>query len=84
MGPFEVLVPFVVKDVAGGGPAVHALILAAFGIGGAVGSAVIASLRMPRRGTPRHTLVQRSERRERGDGGTGAARRRRPPPPDLS
>lgn len=49
MGPFEVLVPFVIKDVAGGGPEDHALILAAFGSGGAVGSAVIASLRMPRR-----------------------------------
>ena len=49
MGPFEVLVPFVIKDVAGGGPEEHALILAAFGIGGAVGSAIIASLRMPRR-----------------------------------
>ncbi|MFE5670903.1 MFS transporter [Agromyces sp. NPDC056523] len=49
MGPFEVLVPFVIKDVAGGGPEEHALVLAAFGIGGAVGSAVIASLRMPRR-----------------------------------
>ncbi len=49
MGPFEVLVPFVIKDTAGGGPEDHALILAAFGIGGAVGSAVIASLRMPRR-----------------------------------
>ena len=41
--------PFVVKDVAGGGPEQHALILAAFGIGGAVGAPVIASLRMPRR-----------------------------------
>ena len=49
MGPFEVLVPFVIKDVAGGGPEQHALILAAFGIGGAVGSMVVASLRMPRR-----------------------------------
>lgn len=49
MGPFEVLVPFVIKDAADGGPAEHALILAAFGIGGAVGSAVIASMRMPRR-----------------------------------
>ncbi|GGI45908.1 MFS family permease [Agromyces flavus] len=49
MGPFEVLVPFVIKDVARGGPEEHALVLAAFGIGGAVGSAVIASLRMPRR-----------------------------------
>ena len=49
MGPFEVLVPFVIKDRAGGGPEEHALILAAFGIGGAIGSAVIASMRMPRR-----------------------------------
>jgi len=49
VGPFEVLVPFVIKDRAAGGPDDHALILAAFGIGGAVGSAVIASLRMPRR-----------------------------------
>lgn len=49
MGPFEVLVPFVIKDRAGGGPEEHALILAAFGIGGAIGSAVVASMRMPRR-----------------------------------
>ncbi|MGH3705927.1 MAG: MFS transporter, partial [Agromyces sp.] len=49
MGPFEVLVPFVIKDAAGGGPQEHALILAAFGIGGAVGSMVVASLRLPRR-----------------------------------
>ncbi|MEV1129265.1 MFS transporter [Agromyces sp. NPDC049794] len=49
MGPFEVLVPFVIKDVAGGGPEEHALILAAFGIGGAAGSMAVASLRMPRR-----------------------------------
>lgn len=49
MGPFEVLVPFVIKDVAAGGPADHALILAAFGIGGAVGSMAVASLRLPRR-----------------------------------
>ncbi|SDC20048.1 Predicted arabinose efflux permease, MFS family [Geodermatophilus telluris] len=49
MGPFEVLVPFAVRDRAGGGPAEHAWVLAAFGIGGAVGSAVVASLRLPRR-----------------------------------
>lgn len=49
MGPFEVLVPFVIKDVAGAGPEGHALVLAAFGIGGAVGSMVVASLRLPRR-----------------------------------
>ncbi len=49
MGPFEVLVPFAIKDNAGGGPAQHSLVLAAFGIGGAVGSLVIASLKLPRR-----------------------------------
>jgi MFS family permease len=49
MGPFEVLIPFLVKDRLGGGPGDHALVMAAFGIGGAVGSLVMASLRMPRR-----------------------------------
>ncbi|MEI5673531.1 MULTISPECIES: MFS transporter [Nocardioides] len=49
MGPLEVLVPFLVKDKLGGGPGDHALVLAAFGIGGAVGSLTMASLRMPRR-----------------------------------
>lgn len=49
MGPFEVLVPFVIKDVAGGGPDDHALILAAFGIGGAAGSMAVASLKLPKR-----------------------------------
>jgi MFS family permease len=48
IGPFEVLVPYVVAD-GGGGPAQHAWVLAAFGIGGAVGSLVVASLRLPRR-----------------------------------
>lgn len=49
MGPFEVLAPFAIKDRAGGGPAQHALVLAAFGIGGAAGSIVVASRRLPRR-----------------------------------
>lgn len=49
MGPFEVLVPFVVKDRLGGNAGDHAMVLAAFGIGGGVGSLVMASLRMPRR-----------------------------------
>ena len=49
MGPLEVLIPFLVKDKLGGGPGDHALVLAAFGIGGAVGSLVMASVRMPRR-----------------------------------
>lgn len=49
MGPFEVLIPFLVKDRLGGGPGDHAMVMAAFGIGGAVGSLAMASFRMPRR-----------------------------------
>ena len=49
MGPLEVLIPFLIKDKLGGGPGDHALVLAAFGIGGAVGSLTMASFRMPRR-----------------------------------
>jgi MFS family permease len=49
MGPLEVLVPFLIKDRLGGGPGDHAVVLAAFGIGGAVGSMAMASLTMPRR-----------------------------------
>jgi MFS family permease len=49
MGPIEVLVPFLVKDRLGGGPRDHATVLAAFGIGGALGSLAMASIRMPRR-----------------------------------
>lgn len=49
MGPLEVLVPFLIKDRLGGGPGDHAWVLGAFGIGGAVGSMIMASLRMPRR-----------------------------------
>jgi len=49
MGPIEVLIPFVVKDRAGGGPGDHAIVMAAFGIGGALGSLGMASFRMPRR-----------------------------------
>ncbi|MGI9084403.1 MAG: MFS transporter [Aeromicrobium sp.] len=49
MGPFEVLVPFAIKDMAGGGPQEHAYVLAAFGIGGAIGSLTVASFRLPRR-----------------------------------
>ncbi len=49
IGPFEVLTPFAIKDHAGGGPAQHAWVLGAFGIGGALGSLLIGSLRLPRR-----------------------------------
>src|SRR3954451_4462107 len=48
IGPLEVLVPFAIKD-GGGGPTQHAYVLAAFGIGGAGGSLVVASLRLARR-----------------------------------
>ena len=48
-GPIEVLLPFAVRDQTGSGPGGFALVLAAFGIGGAVGSLVISSLTMPRR-----------------------------------
>jgi MFS family permease len=49
LGPLEVLVPFAVKDRAGGGPGEHALVLAVYGIGGAAGSFAAGSLRTPRR-----------------------------------
>ncbi len=49
MGPFEVLIPFLIKDRLGGGPGDHAIVMAAFGIGGALGSLGMASVRMPRR-----------------------------------
>jgi len=49
MGPLEVLVPFLIKDELGGGPGDHAVVMACFGIGGAVGSLVTGSLSMPRR-----------------------------------
>jgi len=49
MGPFEVLIPFLIKDRLGGGPGDHAMVMAAFGIGGAISSLVMASVPMPRR-----------------------------------
>ncbi len=49
MGPFEVLIPFLIKDRLGGGPGDHALVMAAFGVGGALGSLAMASVPMPRR-----------------------------------
>jgi MFS family permease len=57
IGPIEVLLPFSVKDqvpagvqsIFGGGAGAYAVVLASFGIGGAVGSLVVASLRLPRR-----------------------------------
>lgn len=49
MGPFEVLVPFIVKDGLGGDATDHAWVLASFGIGGALGSLAMASMSLPRR-----------------------------------
>ena len=49
LGPIEVLIPFAVKDQTGGGAGSFALVLAAFGIGGAIGSLAVASRRLPRR-----------------------------------
>lgn len=49
LGPLEVLMPFLIKDQLGGGPGDHAMVLAAFGIGGALGSLAMATLRLPRR-----------------------------------
>ena len=48
IGPFEVLVPFAIREI-GGGPSQHAYVLAAWGVGGAIGSLTVASLRLPRR-----------------------------------
>lgn len=49
MGPLEVLVPFLIKNHLGGDAGDHALVLGAFGIGGALGSLWMASRTMPRR-----------------------------------
>lgn len=49
MGPIEVLVPFALRDRAGGDASDHALVLAAFGAGAAIGAFVFASIPMPRR-----------------------------------
>jgi MFS family permease len=49
MGPMEVLIPFLLKDRLGGGAGDHAFVVAAFGVGGAIGSLVMGSFRMPRR-----------------------------------
>jgi MFS family permease len=49
MGPLEVLIPFLIKDELGGSARDHSYVLAAFGIGGALGSFAMATRRMPRR-----------------------------------
>jgi len=49
LGPLEVLLPFAVRDQLGGGPGDFGLVLAAFGIGGALGALLISSRKLPRR-----------------------------------
>jgi MFS family permease len=49
IGPIEVLLPFAVRDQTGTGAGGFAFVLGAFGVGGAIGSLVVSSWRMPRR-----------------------------------
>ncbi|WP_051084726.1 MFS transporter [Kribbella catacumbae] len=49
LGPLEVLLPFAVRDHLGGGPGDFGLVLAAFGVGGAIGALLISSRSLPRR-----------------------------------
>jgi MFS family permease len=49
IGPMEVLLPFAVRDQTGSGASGFAFVLGAFGVGGAIGSVTMSSLRMPRR-----------------------------------
>lgn len=49
LGPIEVLLPFAVTDQTGGGAGAYAIVLAAYGIGGAISSLVVASFKLPRR-----------------------------------
>lgn len=49
IGPIEVLLPFAVRDQTGGGAGSFAFVLGAFGMGGAIGSLVVSTWRLPRR-----------------------------------
>jgi MFS family permease len=49
IGPIEVLLPFAIRDQTGGGASSFALVLGAFGVGGALGSLTVSSWRLPRR-----------------------------------
>lgn len=49
IGPIEVLLPFIVERQLGGGAREFGFMLAAFGIGSAIGSLTTASFRLPRR-----------------------------------
>lgn len=54
LGPFEVLVPYALKEQAGGDSRDHAWVMAAYGLGGLLAAWWIASRPMPRR---YHTIM---------------------------
>nr|WP_282600058.1 MFS transporter [Patulibacter sp. SYSU D01012] len=49
IGPIEVLLPFAVREQAGGGSAEYGLLLAGFGVASALGAALVSSRPLPRR-----------------------------------
>lgn len=49
VGPIRVLLPFVVRDQAGGGSSAYGLVLAVYGIASAVGALLVSSRPLPRR-----------------------------------
>jgi MFS family permease len=49
VGPIEVLLPFAVRALPGGGASGYALVLAGFGVGSVLGSVLVSSRRLPRR-----------------------------------
>lgn len=57
LGPQEVLLPFVTRERFGDDPRLFGFLLAAFGVGGVVGSIVVSSLPLPRRYLTAMTVV---------------------------
>jgi len=49
VGPIEVLLPFITADRFEDGARMYGLVLAAFGVGGAIGALAVSSGRLPRR-----------------------------------
>ncbi len=49
MGPIEVLLPFVARENYADGERMYGFLVAAFGLGGAVGALLVSATRMPRR-----------------------------------
>lgn len=49
MGPIEVLLPFVARENYADGERMYGFLVAAFGLGGAVGALAVSATRMPRR-----------------------------------